>query len=235
MASHVFRFERFAVHQDRCAMKVGTDSVVFGAWVGVSGYHRILDIGTGTGVLALIAAQRNAEAWVHAVEIDTDAAAQAAENAQASPWADRIRVHHMDVRRMRSDTPFDLVLSNPPYYPGRYVSSDARERVAKHGVELGFPELLTAVSRVLAPHGTFAVIVPADREHEFRALALEHGLHPARRCAVRYVAHRPPKRVMLELRFSAQPVVEEELVVEGEGAKAYSPAARALVAGLLDR
>ena len=231
----MFRFKQFTIHQDRCALKVGTDAVIFGAWVDYDDAKRILDIGTGTGVLALIAAQRNASAQVHAVEIDDGSAAQAAENAAASPWADRIRVHRMDARRMKSDAPFDLILCNPPYYSGTAPASGERGRVAKHGAELAFEELLRCVRDLLAPTGRFAVIIPSDREAEFIALSAAQELFPARRCLLRYVAHRPPKRVLLELRRARGACADEELTVEGEGPKSFTPEARALVADLIDR
>jgi tRNA1Val (adenine37-N6)-methyltransferase len=231
----VFRFKQFTIHQDRCALKVGTDAVVFGAWVEYSGAKRILDIGAGTGVLALIAAQRNAVALVHAVEIDDESAEQAAENAAASPWADRIRVHRMDVRRMKADAPFDLILCNPPYYSGTAPASGERRRVAKHGAELAFDELLGSVHGLLSLDGRFAVIIPSDREAEFVSLSAAHELFPSRRCLLRYVAHRPPKRVLLELRRERAACVEEELTVEGEVPKSFTSEARALVADLIDR
>lgn len=235
MPSGSFRFKRFSIQQDRCALKVGTDAVLFGAWVDYAGAERILDIGTGTGVLALIAAQRNAGAQVHAIEIDDASAEQAAENAAASPWAGRIRVHRMDARRMKADAPFDLILCNPPYYSGTAPADAARSRVAKHGAELTFAELANVVAGLLAQDGRFAAIIPADRDAEFVSLCATHGLFPSRRCALRYVAHRPPKRVLLELRRAPTGCIEEELTVEGEGPKSFTPEARARVADLIDR
>lgn len=231
----MFRFKQFAIQQDRCALKVGTDAVVFGAWVNYAGADRILDIGTGTGVLALIAAQRNSEAQVHAIEIDDASAGQAAENAAVSPWADRIRVHRMDVRRMKTDAPFDLILCNPPYYSGTAPAREERGRVAKHGAELTFEELLRSVGELLAHDGRFAVIIPVDREAGFVSHSATKGLFPSRRCLVRYVASRPPKRVLLELRRNSPSVIEEQLTVEGEGPKSFTAEARALVADLIDR
>ncbi|MBK8339943.1 MAG: methyltransferase [Flavobacteriales bacterium] len=162
-----FRFKQFTVQQDRCSMKVSTDGVLFGAWADYANAKRILDIGTGTGLLALIAAQRNTEAWIDALEIDDDAAAQAAENVAASPWADRIRVHRADARRVHAGDPYDLILCNPPYYSGYSASPDARIGLAKHSGELTFPELIDAVGKHLAPTGRLAVIIPANREKQF--------------------------------------------------------------------
>ncbi|MFN6177883.1 MAG: tRNA1(Val) (adenine(37)-N6)-methyltransferase [Flavobacteriales bacterium] len=228
-----FRFKQFTIQQDRCALKVGTDGVLFGAWVDHQGAKRILDIGTGTGVLALIAAQRNATATVDAVEIDDDSAAQAAENAADSPWAARVRVHRMDVRRMSTSEPFDLIICNPPYYAGYSASPDSRIGLAKHSDELLFPELIEAVDRLLAGDGRFAVIIPLNREKEFVRESARIGLAPVRRCEVRYVTHRPPKRVLLELDRSGTAVQDEELTIEATGPFDYTPEYRALISDLM--
>jgi tRNA1Val (adenine37-N6)-methyltransferase len=233
MPKATFRFKRFIVQQDRCALKVGTDGVLFGAWVDYVGATRILDIGTGTGVLALIAAQRTTTATIDAVEIDDAAAEQAAGNAAASPWAGRVRVHRMDVRRMRSAEPFDLIISNPPYYAGYSPAADERVGVAKHGDELLFTDLIAAVGRLLSPEGRFAVIIPMHREAEITSLAAEIGLRPCRRCAVRYVAHRPAKRVLLQFDRSGRPLHDEQLTIENTGPFDYTPEYRALIQDLM--
>lgn len=210
----MFQFKQFTIHQDRCALKVGTDGVVLGAWANVEGAKRILDIGTGTGLLALMAAQRNAEAWIDAVEIDDASAVQAAENVTASPWADRVRVHRMDVRRLRASDPYDLILCNPPFYAGEMDSPDARTGVAKHGGELTFAQLVEAVRTLLADDGRFACIIPLNREAELLELAESAWLGVERRCVLRYLEGRPPKRVLLELVRGGGIAVEEELTVE---------------------
>lgn len=226
-----FRFKQFTLRQDRCALKVGTDAVVLGAWADVDG-ARILDIGTGTGVLALMAAQRNPAARIDAVEIDDASAGQAAENAAASPWPHRVRVHRMDVRRMRADGPFDRILCNPPFYAGEMGSPDARTGVAKHGGGLRFAELLDVVDRLLAPAGRFACIIPLNREAELCAIAADHGLHPARRCVLQYLEGRPPKRVLVELDRARGNLLEEHLLVE-HGPGRFSDACRTLLAPFL--
>lgn len=230
-----FRFKRFTIRQDRCALKVGTDGVLLGAWTDWSGAQRILDIGTGTGVLALIAAQRAPQARVDGVEIDDQAAGQAAENAAASPWPDRVRIHRMDVRRMQASEPFDRIICNPPYYAGYSRAADERVGVAKHSDELLFPDLLRAVDRLLAPDGRCSLIIPLNREAELLREATHFGLVPARRCVVRYVAHRPAKRVLLDLARKEEDVRlhEEELTIERTGPFDYSPEYRALISDLM--
>jgi tRNA1Val (adenine37-N6)-methyltransferase len=233
MAKPSFRFKQFTIQQDRCALKVGTDGVLFGAWVDHLGATRILDIGTGTGVLALIAAQRNATASIHAVEIDDASADQAKENAAASPWADRLHVYCMDVRRMRSDAQYDLIICNPPYYSGYSRSPDERVDLAKHGDELSFPDLLDSVRQLLLPEGRFAVIVPLDRESDLMHEAARISLYPKRRCVVRYVPHRPAKRILLELDRLRGSVHDQEITVEATGPFDYSPEYRALISDLM--
>lgn len=194
-----FRFKQFTIRHERSAMKVGTDGVVLGAWAQVEGARRILDIGTGTGLLALMAAQRNPEARVDAVEIDEEAAAEATENIAASPWSDRIRVHGMDARRLRASEPYDLIISNPPYYPGEMSSADASSSIAKHSAELGLDDLVAVVHSLLAADGRFVVIVPSNREDALRLSGERLGLHVKRRGPLWYVRDRPYKRVLLEL------------------------------------
>ena len=216
MPNDEFRFKQFAVKQDRCAMKVGTDGVVLGAWANVEGAERILDIGTGTGLLALMAAQRNASARIDAIEIDPDAADQAGENFLASPWSDRLRVHNMDARRLHSGDMFDAILCNPPYYAGEMDAVDARTTVAKHSAELSFLELVGLVGGLLSDDGKFAVIVPVNRERELISGAGHLGLHLARRTTLHYLTGRPAKRVLLEIVRVRGQAIESKLVVENE-------------------
>ena len=217
-----FQFKQFTIQQDRCALKVGTDGVLLGGWTNYAGADRILDIGTGTGLLALIAAQRNSRAIIDAIEIDDASAQQAKENVEASPWGDRVRVHRMDVRRMNASERYDLIICNPPFYAGEMDSPDERKGLAKHGGELIFAELIAAVDRLLAEEGRFAVIVPLNRESEFTSEASRIGLHLSKRCAVRYLASKSPKRLLFELKRGEVVTEQEEITVEECGPFDYS-------------
>ena len=210
----MFHFKRFSIKQDRCALKVGTDGVILGAWTNVEGANRVLDIGTGTGLLALMIAQRNDQAQIDAIEIDDASAEQAAENVAASPWADRIRVHRMDVRKMKSDQGYDLIICNPPFYAGEMRSPDERTGLAKHSGELSFADLGKAVADHLSDHGKFACIIPINREKDLIGSLAAHGIHPSRRCELKYLEDRSAKRLLLEFRRDRKDVSPEVLVVE---------------------
>ena len=232
MPNQWFRFKQFTVWQDLCAMKVGTDAVLLGAWTHYANVLRVLDMGTGTGVLALIAAQRNKQAIVHAVDIDPAAVLQARVNAASSPWPERIHVHCADVRSWTSDGNYDLVLCNPPYYDRHLRSSDARVAMAKHEVELNLDQLFRAADRLCNTHGRVSLILPADRLKDAQAGAKAHGFVRSRTCFVRYRATTPPKRVLVEFSHEyALDVLPSELAVE-QVRGAFSPEYRELLQDL---
>ena len=148
----MFRFKQFSVRQDRCPMKVGTDGVLLGAWAGVRpSDRRMLDIGTGTGLIALMLAQRAPEASVTGVDIDD--VAQARENGDASPWGDRVVFERCPVQEFRAPEPFDLIVSNPPFFVDSLTCPDEGRTAARHAVHLPFDELRDAVLRLMAPAG----------------------------------------------------------------------------------
>ncbi len=225
-----FRFKQFTVHQDRCAMKVGTDGVLLGAWACQPGPLRILDIGTGTGLLALIAAQRCPQALIDAVELDPDAAQQAAENAAGSRWAGRISVHHADIRHWSTDARYDLVLCNPPFYSGHPVSRNARVASAKHEGSLELGALLDATCQLLVPDGRACLVVPLERQDQLERSAARYGLSPSRLCVVRHQLPKPPKRVLVELARGGAGSREELVVQLASGA--FSPGYQALLSDL---
>jgi len=176
MGKDQFSFKQFSIAQDRCAMKVGTDGVALGAWAPVTGVTRILDVGTGTGLIALMLAQRSAaDCQIVAVELDPDAAMQAAENCARSPWSDRIEIVTAAVQQLDTE-PFDLIVSNPPYFAhGQAFSSTARQQ-ARHTSSLSHEELLEHGLRLLAPNGRIALVLPIAAAEQVMQLAEQLGL-----------------------------------------------------------
>lgn len=211
----VFQFKQFTVDDSRCAQKVGTDSVLLGAWAQVEGARRILDIGTGSGLLALMAAQRAPKAQVVGVEIDPQAVCQARENVAQSPFRQRIEIVEQDVKVFRTQEPFDCILSNPPYFLETTLPPDDSRALARHAQFLTFSELTRAVDALLSPSGSFHVILPSDHVREFVTQMLIVGLNLTHRCLVRTVLRKPPRRTLLTFsRIVPATVTEEELILQ---------------------
>lgn len=192
----VFRFKQFDVRQDLTPMKVGTDGVLLGAWVSVRpADRRVLDIGTGTGLIALMLAQRAPQALV--TGIDVEAVDEAHANAAASPWSGRLRMVRSAVQEFVPEERFDLIVSNPPFFVDSLTCPDAGRTTARHAVRLPFAELRDAAVRLLNPGGRFAVVLPADAAGRFVGLC-SGPLALMRRTDVRTTPRRPVKRVLLE-------------------------------------
>ena len=201
MSNDIFCFKQFSVRHDRCAMKVGTDGVLLGAWGSVEG-KRILDIGTGTGLIALMAAQRNPEADVLGIDIDESAVAQASENVAESPFSRQIECILKDVLTFEPEAPFDAILCNPPFFTEDTLPDNRSRALARNNKCLPFPQLIKKVAVLLAENGTFSLIVPSGFAQEIVGLCMENGLHLVRRCQVHTTARKPPRRTLLE--FSRQ-------------------------------
>lgn len=196
----MFKFRQFTVNQDLCAMKVGTDGVLLGAWA--RGGSRVLDVGTGTGVIALMMAQRFPEARVTAIDIDEGAVSQARQNVEQSPFAARVEVLHTRVQdlQMRMPGVFDAVVSNPPYFVDALKAPDGQRTVARHAETLTYGELMEAAWRLLSDDGELSVIVPFDYRRRMEDEATFRGFFPCRICAVRTVAGRQARRYLLSFR-----------------------------------
>lgn len=212
-------------------MKVGTDGVLLGAWAGLCGETgRVLDVGTGTGLIALMAAQRAPEARIDAVEIDEGAVSQARRNVSDSPWPGRIHVYLSSVQDFAAENreKYDHILSNPPFFSNALKAPDLRRAMARHCHTLPFPDLVGAVVKLLDDDGTFSVILPAEEGEVFRDVARNHGLYGKRRLAVRSVPDGPVKRVLMDFSFRMTEIAEEVLVIESEGRHGYSEKYREL-------
>ena len=218
MANSYFRFKQFTVHQDKTAMKVTTDACLFGAWAAqlISELQpapsALLDIGTGTGLLSLMAARKN-PGHFDAVEIDEAAARQAAENKDASPWADRIQVHHADIKNFSRGTTYDVILSNPPFYEQELEPEDKGRRMAHHGSSLLLAELFSEIKSRLKEDGVFFLLFPFKREKQVSRLLEEHQLYTWRKLVASQSMVHPPFRFMIAGGLYPKTIITEEIAI----------------------
>ncbi|MBL0309647.1 MAG: methyltransferase [Bacteroidetes bacterium] len=176
MPSSVFRFKKFEVEQGRCAMKVNTDGVLLGAWKNKGDATHILDIGTGTGVIALMMAQGNEGAQIDAIDIDEEAWRQAKENFGHSPWAERLTAFHSSLQNFLPNRKYDLIISNPPYFVNDFKSHRHQRNVARHGIELDYDDLLIGIKHLLSEEGKALLILPVANFPLFREKTTLRGL-----------------------------------------------------------
>lgn len=233
MPNPFFRFKQFTVHHDRCAMKVGTDGVLLGAWADVEGASRILDVGAGSGLIALMLAQRNSAARIVGIDVDGAAVEQARENAAASPFARRIDVRCVSLQDFAPTHRgfFDAVVSNPPFFVRSLPSPEKNRTLARHAQSLAPELLISCAAAVLAPDGVFSFVYPYANLSEIMDLAALYNLFLKRQTTVFPLPEAQPKRVLLEFSKKIAPSpVFNELVVE-EARHHYSEKFAALVRG----
>lgn len=221
MPSHSFSFKQFTIQQDHCAMKVGTDGVLLGAWA--KGGQRILDIGTGTGLIALMMAQRFPEAHVDGIEIVAEAAAQANENASHSPFAERVSIFNVSLQQYHADA-YDAIVANPPYFPHALKSQNKARATARQTDSLSFRDLSKHSARLLTAEGTLSIILPTDQTPEMESEAAFAGLCLNRRIMVSTSEKKPPKRCLLAFGKRNSPCFSEEkecIVINGQPSAWY--------------
>ncbi|MBO4589781.1 MAG: tRNA1(Val) (adenine(37)-N6)-methyltransferase [Bacteroidaceae bacterium] len=219
MSDDSFSFKQFTILQDLCAMKVGTDGVLLGAWAPIEGCSRILDIGTGTGLLALMAAQRCPEARITGIDIDSRAAQQARSNADDSPWSSRIEILAADARDYSPAESFDAILCNPPFFTRSLKNPDGARALARHDDSLSLDDLSRAASRLLTSEGILAVVLPSERKADMIAVAATNNLFLFHQTDVRPTERRNPARVLLAFRKgSPSSRLSDELCITFEGA-----------------
>lgn len=215
----VFKFKQFEIQQDQCAMKIGTDSVLLGAWTSYkNNLFSVLDIGAGTGVLSLMLAQRSNAQLINAIEIDDNAYEQCVENFENSPWSDRLFCYHASLEEFVEDMEerYDLIISNPPYYSEDYKTTNAQRDLARFSEALPFEHLLESVSKLLSEDGVFSVIIPFKEEAKFIILASEFKLFPNKILRVKGNPSSDIKRSLLEFSFSKNDKKIDTLIIETE-------------------
>lgn len=225
MSKDFFRFKQFDVYHNRTAMKVGTDGVLIGAWCDCNGRSKVLDVGSGTGVVALMVAQRDESAIIDAVEIDSDAALQAFENFERSLWKERLSVKNCSFQEYAQQNPtlkYDLIVSNPPYFVNSLKNEDIKKQLARHTDSLSYNELIDGVDLMLSDDGVFSAIFPYEEANIFVAMAAKKGFFCVRRVDIKGAPERAVKRVMLELSRVKREPMFDELVIENSGRGGYS-------------
>ena len=224
----MFRFKQFTIHQDRTAMKVCTDACVLGAYADVAG-ERILDIGTGTGLLALMAAQRSPSASIDAVEVDEAAFGQATENVSTTSFAERVRVWHGRIQDFAPTQCYDRILTNPPFYTNHLRSPDATINRALHTDNLPFSELVETVGRLLKSDGQWWVLLPPYETGKLTGLAAQTGLMPFQQLHLRHNDRKPVFRLITGLGYHRQPMNTGTLAIYESDNNAYTQGFRALL------
>lgn len=219
--STAFQFKQFTIAQNTTAMKVGTDGVLLGAWSTINDSN-ILDIGTGTGLIALMAAQRTKTALIDAVEIEQEAFKQASENIKNSNWSNRITAHNCSIQNYHPRKKYDLIISNPPFFIDSTKAMNSKRNNARHTDELSFSDLINAINRLLKPNGFFSLILPIVESAHFIELANHQNLYLNRSCIVKPNPVKPAKRVLMEFSFYKKDLIQEELTIETEKRHHYS-------------
>lgn len=230
MNAKPFYFKQFVINQDRCAMKIGTDGVLLGAWVEVSNAGTALDVGTGSGVIAIMLAQRSAHLQIHAVEVDDLAFEQAAENMHNSPWADRLTIIPNSIQEYAAECTgkYDLIVSNPPFFTGGTFSQNQDRNSVRHTVKLPHGDLLGAARTLLAPEGRFCVILPYIEGLRFLELAEGYHLHCSHMTEVRTKADKPVERLLMQFERQPRETVVDGLVIQKEDNNDWTEAYMAL-------
>jgi tRNA1Val (adenine37-N6)-methyltransferase len=219
-----FRFKQFDICHSRSAMKVGTDAVLLAAWAHVEKATHILDVGAGTGLIAIMCAQRNQIAFIDAIEIDEGAAQDARENIERCPWRQRLKLHEGDYLKIVSEKKFDLIISNPPYFSQSLRASNPSRNAARHDDSLPMEAFLKQSKRLLDVEGTIALVLPIGAFERWTEAASTIGLHVVRICHVYTSADKQATRVLLELKMGPldEPEIQSILIQGRNGEKSES-------------
>jgi len=216
MPNQAFVFKKFTVFQHHCAHKVGTDAVLIGAWAQVENARSILDIGTGTGIIALMMAQKS-QAHIDAIDIEQSSYTQACENAKYSSWPGRIDIRHASLQDYvkKCDKKFDVIITNPPYFVDSFKAPDEERSHARHNDTLPFKDLVEGVKDLLQPNGKFYIILPTKEAGDFKTIAEKKGLHLLKRMRVRRnLFNDTEKRHMMQFSFKTGALQDLTMSIE---------------------
>ena len=216
MSSSSFEFKQFIIKQDKCAMKVGTDAVLLGSWATANGSRFILDIGTGTGIIAMMLAQKT-KAHIDAIDIDELACIQATQNVSQSKFSGRVEVMHLSLQQFAKNTQkkYDLIITNPPYFEQSLKSSDEQRSYARHADVLPFDELIDGVVKLLDEKGKLCLILPTLEAEKFRVLAKKKGLFLSKLLRVKSKENnQSEKRCLMQYEFTPTEFSEQTIAIE---------------------
>lgn len=222
-----FQFKQFEIYHDKCSMKVGTDGVLLGAWADISETTKILDIGTGTGLIAIMLAQRTLKnVIIDAVEIEGNAYEQALENRDSCIWKDQINIHHSSIQEYSDTTTskYDLIISNPPFFLTGSKSESHQRNIARHTQTLTQEDLIFSVNQLLSPSGRFALILPVEEGRALITKAYQSNLYCSRLTKVKPKANKPFERLLMEFTRYEKKINQSELVIQYEKRNDYTPA-----------
>jgi tRNA1Val (adenine37-N6)-methyltransferase len=206
-----FTFKQFVIQQSKEVFRVGTDGVLLGALANIENAFNILEVGTGTGLISLMLAQRNPEAQFLGIDTNKDAAELTKFNFEKSPFFSRLKNNHQDFKNFETDKKFDLIVSNPPYFE---VSGSEKDKIARQTVELNFSQLISKSSMLLSKNGVFSVILPAETGNDFIAIAIENGMFLIRKINIKGIENSKVKRLILEFSLSEKDLIESEFIIE---------------------
>ncbi len=212
----IFRFKEFEIRQDRCTMKVGTDGVLLGAWARVADAQTVLDIGTGSGLIAIMVAQRAPQAKITAVEVEEESYVQACENMAACAWSTRLEARHESIQDFcrHHNERFDLIVSNPPFFSGGTFSLNQDRNSVRHTVKLPNGDLLSAARNLLAKDGRFCVILPHLEGLRLVELARSYKLYCTHITEVYPTAEKPVERLLLQFEHEEKELHQDQLIIQ---------------------
>lgn len=221
--NNVFRFKQFNVSQNHAGLKVNTDAVLLGAYTDVYNHNKILDIGTGTGVIALMLAQRS-NAEIDAIDINEEAGKDAQINFRNSPWAASLKFHLVSIQEYSRKTKerYDLIVCNPPFFQNSVPSENQAKSIAKHNINLQIDELFEAAKKLLTPNGKLSVIFPSDISNQVKEVAGKLDFHINHSLLIKPTPQKPPKRIICEFGFTSEKKKQETIIIEDRGRHKYS-------------
>ena len=214
MANDYFQFKQFTINQDKCAMKVGTDGVLLGAWVEALDPKSILDVGTGTGLIALMLSQRYPKSKVTGLELDCSAYDQATENTKNSPFNSNITIVKEDFKKFKSTTKFDLIICNPPFFTSGTPSASIGRSMARHTITLSYEDLILGAKKLFSKNGIIAFIAPIEFQGQLSELTDRNHMYTTRECIVFPNNEKESKRILLQLSMNKENKKSETLILE---------------------